>query len=160
MDTLDLVTSTSASTFLPRRKMTAEVATPITFVKPKVVEKAFTLPLVTDTYTYLATTSAPLQPYMDTAVTAVSPVVETSFTLAQVVLKASDAGLETTNALLKLVPGEQAVPVKEGVRRLRAEATAVRKEGAKRNGTEQVAALEDATLVEAVAAILGITWIH
>jgi len=222
--------------------MTAEVATPITFVKPKVVEKAFTLPLVTDTYTYLATTSAPLQPYMDTAVTAVSPVVETSlatlqatlaphaekvpevvkakvtqateqvatyvaladdqlcsgleqlvaavpalqeatpalytstlaaatahatllatylasFTLAQVVLKASDAGLETTDALLKLVPGEQAVPVMEGVRRLRAEAAAVRKEGAKRNGTEQVAALEDATLVEAVAAILGITWI-
>merc|ERR1719427_1131526 len=82
-----------------------------------------------------------------------------SFTLAQVVLKASDAGLETTDALLKLVPGEQAVPVKEGVRRVRAEAAAVRKEGAKRNGTEQVAALEDATLVEAVAAILGITWI-
>merc|ERR1719431_13131 len=242
MDTLDLVTSISASAFLPHRKMTAEVATPITFVKPKVVEKAFAMPLVTDTYTYLATTSAPLQPYMDTAVTAVSPVVETSlatiqatihahrekvpevvmakmtaateqvatyvsladdklcsgleqlvaavpalqeatpalytstlaaatahatllatylasFTLAQVVLKASDAGLETTDALLKLVPGEQAVPVKEGVRRLRAEAAAVRKEGAKRNGTEQVAALEDATLVEALAAILGITWI-
>merc|ERR1719452_396731 len=120
---------------------------------------------------------------MDTAVTAVSPVVETSLatlqaTLAphaekvpevvkakvtqateQVVLKASDAGLETTDALLKLMPGEKAVPVKEGVRRLRAEAAAVRKEGAKRNGTEQVAALEDATLVEAVAAILGITWI-
>merc|ERR1719452_108320 len=120
---------------------------------------------------------------MDTAVTAVSPVVETSLatlqaTLAphaekvpevvkakvtqateQVVLKASDAGLETTDALLKLMPGEKAVPVMEGVRRLRAEAAAVRKEGAKRNGTEQVAALEDATLVEAVAAILGITWI-
>merc|ERR1719431_1865853 len=86
MDTLDLVTSTSASTFLPHRKMTAEVSTPITFVKPKVVEKAFTLPLVTDTYTYLATTSAPLQPYMGTAVTAVSPVVETSLATLQATL--------------------------------------------------------------------------
>ena len=50
------------------------------------MEKAFTLPLVTDTYTYLATTSAPLQPYMDTAVTAVSPVVETSLATLQATL--------------------------------------------------------------------------
>jgi len=222
--------------------MTADVSTPITFVKPKVVEAAFSLPLVTDTYTYLAATSAPLQPYMDMTVTAVSPVVESSyatfkttmaphaekvpevvmakmaaateqvaaccaaadsslcsgleqlvaavpalkeatpalyastlaaatahatllatylasFTLAQVVLKASDAGLETTDALLKLVPGEKVVPIMEGIKRVRAEAAVVRKEGARKNGTEQVAALEDATLVEAVTAILGITWI-
>jgi len=197
--------------------MTADVSTPITFVKPKVVEAAFSLPLVTDTYTYLAATSAPLQPYMDMTVTAVSPVVESSyatfkttmaphaekvpevvmakmaaateqvaaccaaadsslcsgleqlvaavpalkeatpalyastlaaatahatllatylasFTLAQVVLKASDAGLETTDALLKLVPGEKVVPIMEGIKRVRAEAAVVRKEGARKNG--------------------------
>merc|ERR1719319_1807957 len=82
-----------------------------------------------------------------------------SFTLAQVVLKASDAGLETTDALLKLVPGEKVVPIMEGIKRVRVEAAVVRKEGARKNGTEQVTALEDATLVEAVAAILGVTWI-
>ena len=61
-----------------------------------------------------------------------------SFTLAQVVLKASDAGLETTDALLKLVPGEKVVPIMEGIKRVRAEAAVVRKEGARKNGTEQV----------------------
>jgi len=220
--------------------MTADVATPVTFIQPKVVAKAFTLPLVTDTYAYLAATSAPLQPYMDTAVAAVSPVVETSiatlkdtlaqhaekvpevvkvkvaaateqaatyaaaadaglcsgldqlvakvpalkeatpalytstlaattatatsvatyiasFTLAQVVLKASDTGLELSDSLLKLVPGDKAVPIVEGLKRVRAEAAVVRKEGAKQNGTSKVLALEEATLLEAVLEVLGVT---
>ena len=86
----------------------------------------------------------------------------------QVVLKASDTGLELSDSLLKLVPGDKAVPIVEGLKRVRAEAAVVRKEGAKQNGTSkvkkfyppallQVLALEEATLLEAVLEVLGVT---
>jgi len=50
------------------------------FVKPKVVEKVFDLPLVTDTYDSLAKLSTPLHPYMEKAGSIASPVVNTAFT--------------------------------------------------------------------------------
>ena len=50
------------------------------FVKPKVVEKVFTLPLVTDTYDSLAKFSSPLHPYMEKAGSIASPVVDRAFT--------------------------------------------------------------------------------
>ena len=50
------------------------------FVKPKVVEKVFNLPLVTDTYDSLAKFSSPLHPYMERAGSIASPVVDRAFT--------------------------------------------------------------------------------
>merc|ERR1711942_580196 len=50
------------------------------FVKPKVVEKVFDLPLVTDTYDSLAKLSTPLHPYMEKAGSIASPVVNSAFT--------------------------------------------------------------------------------
>ena len=50
------------------------------FVKPKVVEKVFNLPLVTDTYDSLAKFSSPLHPYMEKAGSIASPVVDRAFT--------------------------------------------------------------------------------
>jgi len=50
------------------------------FVKPKVVEKVFNLPLVTDTYDSLAKFSSPLHPYMEKAGSLASPVVDHAFT--------------------------------------------------------------------------------
>ena len=44
------------------------------FLKPKVVEKVFNLPLVTDTYDSLAELSTPLHPYMEKAGSIASPV--------------------------------------------------------------------------------------
>ena len=44
------------------------------FVKPKVVEKVFNLPLVTDAYDSLANLSTPMQPYMEKAGSLASPV--------------------------------------------------------------------------------------
>merc|ERR1712212_154446 len=50
------------------------------FVKPKVVERVFNLPLVTDTYDSLAKLSTPLHPYMEKAGSIASPVVDRAFT--------------------------------------------------------------------------------
>merc|ERR1711936_1558185 len=47
------------------------------FVKPKVVEKVFNLPLVTDAYDSLANLSTPMQPYVDKAGSLASPVATT-----------------------------------------------------------------------------------
>ena len=46
-------------------------------VKPKVVEKVFNLPLVTDAYDLLANLSTPMQPYVDKAGSLASPVATT-----------------------------------------------------------------------------------
>merc|ERR1719510_1515912 len=51
------------------------------FVTPKVVEKVFELPLVTDTYDALAKLSTPLQPYVEKAGSIASPVVDCAFTI-------------------------------------------------------------------------------
>merc|ERR1712212_626854 len=47
------------------------------FVKPKVVEKVFNLPLVTDAYDSLANLSSPMQPYIEKAGSLASPVATT-----------------------------------------------------------------------------------
>ena len=56
-------------------------------------------------------------------------------------LQASDSGLETAESLLKLVPASyssQCEPLVSGLKRVREEATTVRKEGATRNGSQKV----------------------
>jgi len=79
-----------------------------------------------------------------------------SFTLAHVFLKATDLGLETTDGLLKRSANEKVDPVLVGLRRLRRDAEHLRKQGVGLNGTEKAKALEEATLVGALAEICGL----
>merc|ERR1719348_1727155 len=184
------------------------------FVKPKVVEKVFDLPVVRDTFDSLVKLSSPLSPFVEKIGTLASPVVDqaldfrariedkvpesvqtgytttlnkvvtaavsldatlcsgvdtlvekvpalkqatptlysstresvgsyatlvatymASFTIAQVFLKAADLGLENTEGLLKLTANEKVDPIRRGMRRVRSEASSLRKEGIVLNGT-------------------------
>jgi len=205
------------------------------YVKPKVVEKVFDLPVVSDTYDSLVKLSSPLSPYIKKIGTMASPVVEqaldlkagiegkipevvqtgyatalnkavtaavsldttlcsgvdtlvekvpalkqstpvlynstresvgsyatlvatyvASFTIAQVFLKAADLGLETTDGLLKLTANKKVDPILMGLRRVREEATSLRKEGMVLNGTAKAKMLEEATLIGAMLEIFGL----
>merc|ERR1711962_840560 len=205
------------------------------YVKPKVVEKVFDLPVVSDTYDSLVKLSSPLSPYVEKIGTMASPVVDqaldlkarieekvpegvqtgytttlnkvvtaavsldatlcsgvdtlvekvpalkqatpilfnstresvssyatlvatyvASFTIAQVFLKAADLGLETTDGLLKLTANEKVDPILRGLRRVRSEATSLRKEGIVLNGTDKAKTLEEATLMGAMLEIFGL----
>merc|ERR1719268_767076 len=79
-----------------------------------------------------------------------------SFTIAQVFLKATDLGLETTDGLLKLTVNEKVDPILRGLRRVRSEATSLRKEGVVLNGTTKAKTLEEATLIGAMLEIFGL----
>jgi len=205
------------------------------FVKPKVVEKIFDLPVVSDTYDSLVKLSSPLSPYVEKIGTLASPVLDqalnfrariedkvpegvqtgytttlnkvvtaavsldatlcsgvdtlvekvpalkqatpilfnstresvgsyatlvatylASFTIAQVFLKAADLGLETTDGLLKLTASEKVDPILRGLRRVRSEATSLRKEGIVLNGTVKAKTLEEGTLIGAMMEIFGL----
>merc|ERR1719357_1028789 len=205
------------------------------YVKPKVVEKVFGLPVVSDTYDSLVKLSSPLSPYVEKIGTMASPVVEqaldlkagiegkipevvqtgyttalnkavtavasldaslcsgvdtlvekvpalkqstpvlynstrenvgsyasrvatyvASFTIVHIFLKAADLGLETTDGLLKLSANEKVDPILMGLRRVRQEATSLRKEGVVLNGTTKAKTLEEATLIGAMFEIFGL----
>jgi len=205
------------------------------YVKPKVVEKVFDLPVVSDTYDSLVKLSSPLSPYVEKIGTMASPVVDqalelkaslegkipevvqtgyttalnkavsaavtldatlcsgvdnlvekvpalkqstpvlysstresvgsyatlvatyvASFTIAQVFLKAADLVLETTDGLLKLTANEKVDSILVGLRRVREEATSLRKEGIVLNGTAKAKTLEEATLIGAMLEIFGL----
>merc|ERR1719206_574320 len=205
------------------------------YVKPKVVEKVFDLPVVSDTYDSLVKLSSPLSPYVEKIGTLASPVVDqalefrariedrvpegvqigytntlnkvvtaavsldatlclgvdtlvekvpalklatptlynstresvgsyatlvatyvASFTIAQVFLKAADLGLENTEGLLKLTANEKVDPILRGMRRVRSEASSLRKEGIVLNGTVKAKILEEATLIGAMLEIFGL----
>ena len=82
-----------------------------------------------------------------------------SFTLAQLALKASDSGLETAESVLKLLPvsySSQCEPLVSGLKRVRQETATVRREGATRNGSQKVAAMEDSSLLSAVSSVLSL----
>merc|ERR1740131_608864 len=206
------------------------------YVKPKVVEKVFDLPVVSDTYDSSVKLSSPLSPYVEKIGTLASPVVDqaldirariedkvpegvqtgytttlnkvvtaavsldatlclgvdtlvekvpalklatptlynstresvgsyatlvatyvASFTIAQVFLKAADLGLETTEGLLKLTANEKVGPILGGMRRVRSEASSLRKEGIVSNGTVKAKTLEEATLIGAMLEIFGLS---
>merc|ERR1711972_970019 len=57
-----------------------------------------------------------------------------SFTITQVALKAADIGLETSDGLLKWTGNEKVDPIVMGLRKVRSEATSLRKEGVNLNG--------------------------
>jgi len=79
-----------------------------------------------------------------------------SFTIAQVALKAADVGLETSDGLLKWTGNEKVDPILMGLRKVRSEATSLRKEGVNLNGTEKARVLEEATLLGALMEIFGL----
>jgi len=79
-----------------------------------------------------------------------------SFTIAQVALKAADIGLETSDGLLKWTGNEKVDPILMGLRKVRSEATSLRKEGVNLNGTEKARVLEEATLLGALMEIFGL----
>jgi len=228
-------TSTSTSDQKSAAKQDTSPSPEVSLVKPKVVEKVFDLPVVSDTYDSLVKLSSPLSPYVEKIGTLASPVVEqaldlkagvsgkipevvktsyttaldkavtavasldatlcsgvdtlvekvpalkqstpvfykstresvssyatlvatyvASFTIAQVFLKAADLGLETTDGLLKLTANEKVDPILMGLRRVREEATSLRKEGVVLNGTAKAKTLEEATLIGAMLEIFGL----
>jgi len=79
-----------------------------------------------------------------------------SFTLAQLLLKASDVGLETADSFLKWTSNEKVEPIMMGLRRVRSDVSTVRKEGVIQNGTEKAKVLEEASLLWAVVEIVGL----
>jgi len=256
---INSLSTTSASTTAPTAKMSAKGTTATVndvasasdqksavkqdtspevaqgFVKPKVVEKVFDLPVVSDTYDSLVKLSSPLSPYVEKIGTLASPMVDqaldlkariedkvpegvqtgytttlnkvvtaavsldatlcsgvdtlvekvpalkqatpilynstresvssyatlvatymASFTIAQVFLKAADLGLETTEGLLKLTANEKVDPILRGLRKVRSEASSLRKEGIVLNGTVKAKTLEEATLIGAMMEIFGL----
>jgi len=209
-------------------------ATSEDFVKPKIVDKIFDLPVVQDTYDALVRLSTPLSSYVEkggalafvvdqaldfkagleskapemvktsfnTALNKVAPVAVSldtnlcsgvdnlvekvpalkqatpalynstregissyatlvatyvaSFTIAQVALKAADIGLETSDGLLKWTGNEKVDPIVTGLRKVRSEASSLRKEGVALNGTEKARVLEEATFLGALMEIFGL----
>merc|ERR1711972_1002476 len=79
-----------------------------------------------------------------------------SFTIAQVALKAADIGLETSDGLLKWTGYEKVDPIVMGLRKVRSEASSLRKEGVALNGTEKARVLEEATFLGALMEISGL----
>merc|ERR1711934_717176 len=79
-----------------------------------------------------------------------------SFTLAHVFLKASDAGLETADSVLKWTSNEKVEPIMMGLRRVRSDVSTVRKDGVIRNGTEKAKVLEESSLLWAVVQVVGL----
>merc|ERR1711887_448493 len=76
-----------------------------------------------------------------------------SFTLVSYALKFSDFGMDGADRILKMIPGEKTQPLLSGLHWVRDEAAVVRQEGARRNGSERVLALENASLLEVLAGL-------
>jgi len=226
--------STAVKDSTPAPKEASSATSVQDFVKPKVVDKIFDLPVVLDTYDALVRLSTPLSPYVEkvgglafvvdqeldfkaglkskvpemvktgysTALTKVATVADSldtslcsgvdnlvekvpalkqatpalynltresissyatlvatyvaSFTIAQVALKAADIGLETSDGLLKWTGYEKVDPILMGLRKVRSEATSLRKEGVSLNGSEKARVLEEATLLGALMEIFGL----
>jgi len=224
--------STAVKDSTPAPKEASSATSVQDFVKPKVLDKIFNLPVVLDTYDALVRLSSPLSPYVekvgalafvvdqaldlkagleskvpgmvkigysaaltkvallqtpwtqasgvDNLVAKVPALKQTtpalynstresissyatlvatyvaSFTIAQVALKAADIGLETSDGLLKWTGNEKVDPILMGLRKVRSEATSLRKEGVSLNGSEKARVLEEATLLGALMEIFGL----
>jgi len=238
-DTVPDIKETSPSVTDKKSASSQEASAEIiqNYVKPKVVEKVFGLPVVSDTFDSLVKLSSPLSTYVEKFGMMASPVVDqaldlkasiegkipeavqmgytsalnkavtagasldatlcsgvdtlvekvpalkqstpvfykstresvssyatlvatyvASFNIAQVFLKAADLGLETTDGLLKLTANEKVDPILVGLRRVREEATYLRKEGVVLNGTSKAKTLEEATLTGAMLEIFGLSF--
>lgn len=82
-----------------------------------------------------------------------------SFTVVSYALKFSEFGMDGADRILKMIPGEKKEPLVSGLHWVRDETAVVRQEGAKRNGSERVLALENASLLEVLAGLLNCTYL-
>merc|ERR1712055_992127 len=82
-----------------------------------------------------------------------------SFTVVSYALKFSEFGMDGADRILKMIPGEKKEPLLSGLHWVRDETAVVRQEGAKRNGSERVLALENASLLEVLAGLLNCTYL-
>jgi len=80
-----------------------------------------------------------------------------SFTVVSYALKFSEFGIDGAERILKMIPGEKTEPLLSGLHWVRDETAVVRQEGAKKNGSERVLALENASLLEVLAGLLNCT---
>ena len=74
-----------------------------------------------------------------------------SFPAAQVVLKITDSGLEVMEDVLKKVGSDDS-----GIKKIHCTANNIRISGVKRAGTERAKMIEDASILEALADLLGL----
>merc|ERR1712037_330635 len=74
-------------------------------------------------------------------------------------LKFSEFGMDGADRILKMIPGEKKEPLVSGLHWVRDETAVVRQEGAKRNGSERVLALENASLLEVLAGLLNCSYL-
>jgi len=84
-----------------------------------------------------------------------------SYTLAQIALKLGDKGLEIVAETLKLAGLDQTKPLKpvlSGIKTIRRSARAVRRAGAKAAGIEPAKTIGEASLLGAVAEIVGLNF--
>merc|ERR1711925_35219 len=84
-----------------------------------------------------------------------------SFSLAQIALKLGDKGLQVATDALKLAGLEESKPLKHalaGIKTIRRNARAVRRAGAKAAGIEPAKTIGEASLLGAVAEIVGINF--
>merc|ERR1711970_1509853 len=82
-----------------------------------------------------------------------------SFTVVSYALKFSEFGMDGADRILKMIPGEKTQPLLSGLHWVRDEAAVVRQEGARRNGSERVLALENASLLEVLAGLLKCSYL-
>merc|ERR1712180_238224 len=118
---------------------------------PEIIQAGYTTALKQSTPMLYNSTRESVGSYATLVATYVA-----SFTIAQIFLKAADLGLETTDGLLKLTANEKVDPILVGLRRVRSEATSLRKEGIVLNGTDKAKTLEEATLIGAMFEIFGL----
>merc|ERR1712037_686295 len=82
-----------------------------------------------------------------------------SFTVVSYALKFSEFGMDGADRILKMIPGEKKEPLVSDLHWVRDETAVVRQEGAKRNGSERVLALENASLLEVLAGLLNCSYL-
>jgi len=82
-----------------------------------------------------------------------------SFTVVSYALKFTEFGIVGADRILKMIPGEKKDPLLSGLLWVRDEAAVVRQEGAKRNGSERVLALDNASLLQVLAGLLNCTYL-
>ena len=80
-----------------------------------------------------------------------------SFSVAQLVLKVTDAGLNVVEDVLKKTGTTEESTVVSGVRKIHSTANAIRLSGINAAGTEKAKKIEEASIAEAVMFMLGVT---
>ena len=79
-----------------------------------------------------------------------------SFSVAQLVLKLTDAGLNVVEDVLKKTGTNQESTVVSGVRKIHSTANTIRISGINKAGTEKAKKIEEASIAEAVLFMLGV----